>query len=520
MPMPLTKPAYPFAIFGAFFAGLALTPDLGSGGEVQPTKVSLAWCWRSLAPTTGEQDLNLAFCHPSLSAVGSESIWLSREEREPSILRWTGSSGWTVAPPLSRPATEPIRSAEILASSSGQIFFAGRANGANGTSALHVARWNGESYEWLGRPLLTSEEPFTHANGAAMALTRSGELVVAWSEERNVELTGIFAARWDGLVWRRLGALDVAGKDPNPHLAMSIEANESIWLSWIEDADRLRVVRWDGKSWHDVGPKALQAIADRRGIAGVPSPSLVVSDKGRAWLLWSASKTGRAHTLALAEWDGDSWNEVPAPRAEGSKDDTIWSAAIILRASAPVVAWSQADTTNNHRFYAAERAENGEWAMLLADLHLAEGVSNVSDIRLAAGDGNSFFVAWDEPGQDGRRTRLVQAYQCAADESPATPPKSVVERDTWPTTRDEAALRIVEKLDEESRARVRAMKKEDLIQFHNSWGMGIRNEFGLRRGNQKLLESCGATDPDECSMVILGAVWQLLQDTVPPDQKR
>ena len=51
----------------------------------------------------------------------------------------------------------------------------------------------------------------------------------------------------------------------------------------------------------------------------------------------------------------------------------------------------------------------------------------------------------------------------------------MVERDTWLTTRDEAARRLVEGLDEESKEHVRATKKADLIQFHRFWGMGIRN---------------------------------------------
>jgi hypothetical protein len=44
--------------------------------------------------------------------------------------------------------------------------------------------------------------------------------------------------------------------------------------------------------------------------------------------------------------------------------------------------------------------------------------------------------------------------------------------------------------------------------------MGIRNSLGLWRGNDKLLASCGfgaKADPEACSMVIIEAVWTLLQ---------
>jgi hypothetical protein len=101
--------------------------------------------------------------------------------------------------------------------------------------------------------------------------------------------------------------------------------------------------------------------------------------------------------------------------------------------------------------------------------------------------------------------------------------KSTVERDTWPTTVDEAARRIVEALDNESKARVRATSKDQLIQYHEGWGMGIRNSLGLWRGNEKLLESCGRgkrVDPERCSMVIIEAVWTLLQTSPKPDAPR
>jgi hypothetical protein len=96
----------------------------------------------------------------------------------------------------------------------------------------------------------------------------------------------------------------------------------------------------------------------------------------------------------------------------------------------------------------------------------------------------------------------------------APPPRSTVERDTWPTTVDQAARRIAAALDDVSRERVRTTRKDQLIQYHSDWGMGIRNSLGLWRGNAKLLESCGGgkrVHPDDCSMVIIEAVWMLLQ---------
>ena len=74
---------------------------------------------------------------------------------------------------------------------------------------------------------------------------------------------------------------------------------------------------------------------------------------------------------------------------------------------------------------------------------------------------------------------------------------------------------IVARLDADSKARLRATPKDDLIIYHHGWGTGIRNEYRLW-SNQALLASCaekaGYTDPDihpdSASMLIIEAVWE------------
>jgi len=49
------------------------------------------------------------------------------------------------------------------------------------------------------------------------------------------------------------------------------------------------------------------------------------------------------------------------------------------------------------------------------------------------------------------------------------------------------------------------------IKVHFSWGLNIRNEFGLWEGNDELIESCGKFEPDGASSAIIDAVWGALQ---------
>ena len=67
------------------------------------------------------------------------------------------------------------------------------------------------------------------------------------------------------------------------------------------------------------------------------------------------------------------------------------------------------------------------------------------------------------------------------------------------------------RVSEADKAAVKAKKKDELIEYHMNWGLGIRNNYGLWHGNYSLLTDCHADVPDGASMVIIEAVWQRLQ---------
>jgi hypothetical protein len=123
---------------------------------------------------------------------------------------------------------------------------------------------------------------------------------------------------------------------------------------------------------------------------------------------------------------------------------------------------------------------------------------------------------------------------------PATKPAAAVDANdpnTWPRTLDQAVANVVAGMSDRDKTLVRALSQRDMISFHMGWGMGIRNEFGLWRGNLDLLKSCAANEaritgrkvpqppgedansmlihPDDASGVILEAVWLELQKSAP-----
>ncbi len=86
--------------------------------------------------------------------------------------------------------------------------------------------------------------------------------------------------------------------------------------------------------------------------------------------------------------------------------------------------------------------------------------------------------------------------------------------DKWPITVKATVADLLSALSAENKETVRKTKKDDLIMFHHGWGTGIRNHYGLWRGNNALIEdACGKRcHPDDASMVIIEAVWKALQN--------
>jgi len=89
------------------------------------------------------------------------------------------------------------------------------------------------------------------------------------------------------------------------------------------------------------------------------------------------------------------------------------------------------------------------------------------------------------------------------------------ERAKWPKTVDEAVDRLLIELKPADQLEIRSKAKDDLILYHISLGLYIRNSFGLWRGNRALLRSAGENQPDNASGVIIEALWKRLQTTKP-----
>lgn len=117
--------------------------------------------------------------------------------------------------------------------------------------------------------------------------------------------------------------------------------------------------------------------------------------------------------------------------------------------------------------------------------------------------------------RDGNVRRITIEYDPPIEEKEEV---VVLDESNWPTNCNEAAQLIFTKLNDESIQTLKETKKDDLISYHHGWGTGIRNSLGLWRGNDNLMTSCMAKEPnsqfhpDTASMIIIELVWKLTQE--------
>ena len=84
-------------------------------------------------------------------------------------------------------------------------------------------------------------------------------------------------------------------------------------------------------------------------------------------------------------------------------------------------------------------------------------------------------------------------------------------------TVDEAVDYVLGVLTEQDKDALRDMPEHEVtVNTHFGLGMWIRNNLGLWRGNQGLLDSGGSYHPDDVSSVIVKALWQRLQTPAQP----
>jgi hypothetical protein len=82
----------------------------------------------------------------------------------------------------------------------------------------------------------------------------------------------------------------------------------------------------------------------------------------------------------------------------------------------------------------------------------------------------------------------------------------------WPRTLQDAVDYLIRTLPQAEKERLAAVSKIDLIEV-GFFGLGahIRKVCGLWQGNQTLMASCGALNPEDATTVIIQELWARLR---------
>ncbi|XXF80249.1 hypothetical protein P2318_10990 [Myxococcaceae bacterium GXIMD 01537] len=473
------------------------------------------WCWEPLQGDLGPQDGSLLWVHPTLAARDAEPLWLAWEEGGlMRVRRWTAATGWVaVAGPVAEKtyeAHEPV----LRVDASGAPVLLWLSRHGEQERGIHVARWDGTRWEPLGKTVAAPPESVN------MALDARGRPIVVWFEKRARGGVALRAARWSGSAWEPLGReLASSPEKQDGQLAVAVDAQGAAWVAWAWGPDGrsfIRVARWNGKGWSDVG-NTRGGVLRRKGSSR--RPALALLPDGGAIVAWVDGVSRGSAPRELSRWTGKAWVPLASPMRPREEGRDAPDVTLTVPADGqPIVGWSEYDDATNFGHSYIQRLTPEGWQWLFQGFHLDGGQSSTQVLRFVATPDGGFHGLVDEPGAGRRRLRTFHARPCAQGEVPAPLPPIRAARSFWPTSVAQAVDILVADLDSASKDTVRQTPRDKLIRFHMGWGMGIRNSFGMWQGNTDLLLSCGEANghPDSCSRVIIEATWERLQKDGPP----
>lgn len=489
--------------------GISLLP-LADSWSASPT--GLPYCWRDLSGSLVKQNVDDLYGEPSVALSPNETLWLTWAEDDGIRVRYRDAGEWKAVPGPDGPLVSSHR--PLIAIGAQERPFLLWGGNEQGQTNIFVAQWNGKGWEGLGASLSAYPEEFTHAGDAVMTLDGMGLPVVAWQEAKGNDSRSLHAVRWNGTEWIRLGekpiaeGIDLYSLEPD----LSIDHTGTIWVSWVagtRERSYIRVARWKGEGWQEVSAGTLEQLTNGQDVR---MPHLAIVDENAIFLAWFYRVRKDQSFLVVAQWDGVKWLAVPPPVSTVGAAKSVWSPSMAVGENRTVfLAWNEKDASGFYSVYVQKFRAN-KWEPVFSGVHLDSGNSDVSNPLIIRGGRQGFYLVWDERDSKQGHVRVIRADECAPGVNSSPFPPTVRIDSFWPKTVEAAVRDILEKLTPESRVTLLQTPRTELGKFNLTWGMAIRNAYGLWRGNPALLESCGdkQMEPDRCSMIIMIQVWDLL----------
>ncbi|HYV46310.1 MAG TPA: hypothetical protein VFA20_15680 [Myxococcaceae bacterium] len=371
--------------------------------------------------------------------------------------------------------------------------------------AVYLARWNGAGWEDLGTPTSAFPEVTPDVWLSAAALRRDGRPVAAWRPwDSQTTVQPLMVAAWEGGRWQPLGGpLDPLNDLRSAGVALAVDERNQPWIAWAAGTRlgaAVRVMRWSGAAWEDVGDTARGALGGAQA-ASDWRISLSVLPGGHAVVAWIP--TGQQAVVA-AEWNGERWSQMGQPLlVRDATGAPSWPTLAVGRDGAIYLAEQVADESEFDALYVQQWVAGG-WQWVVEGAHLEE-TGHTGLVAFEAVGPSRLRLTWNESSP-----HVIEAGPCRWTESPEPFPRKRWLRADWPSTVAQAVDQTLSHLKPEEVEYLRQLTRDDLVQIF--WGPF----YGLAEGNDALLKDCGTPSSEDCSGMIMRRVWERVNAVQPP----
>ena len=269
---------------------------------------------------------------PSLSLVNGVP-WVAWANQAPSaagssvlVERYNG--GWagqgsnandsSASPGVSGSAVALLDTVQLAVSTAGTPHVAWR-NTADGS--IHLRRFVTSQWVGLGGSDLVSAGPNFQDRGIALALTSSGQPVLAW-QATPASTVQIYVTQWNGTSWQGLAGsnagsgLTNSGQDAK-HPALVLDQNDRPWVAWdvyVSSNWEIYALHWNGSSWVELAGSASNGGISNNA-SGSGYPTLALASNNLPVVAWEDDALGN-HAVYLKVYDGSTWSGVQHSEAD------------------------------------------------------------------------------------------------------------------------------------------------------------------------------------------------------------
>jgi len=273
------------------------------------------------------------------------------------VQRWNGSS-WD---DLGNANTSLESAAPSLAlDASNNIYVAFQAS--DGTNPdINVSTYDEATTAWLAVGSALDNNAANLALLPSLAVSSSGELFVAWRENRSADpddkAAELFVKTWNGSAWVSLGdSLNINKNERADEFSIALGSNDQPVVAWsefenLENSSNVYVKQWNGAAWQQIGD-TVDNVTTRRAIY----PSITANSENQLSVSWwegeiyldEENTEVFENSVYFAQWDGTTWKqfgELDAnERSQGTYPDTT------LANNLATVTWFE-NTSSGYQIY-------------------------------------------------------------------------------------------------------------------------------------------------------------------------